>query len=364
MSELTLSTYTTTAPAFAHTTGPKQAKLAIVGEAWGADEDLAKAPFLCSSGQELTRMLREANIARSQCFLTNVFAFRPKDNDLGHFLVRKADLPKDYSLPPLGSRTKTVAGSGTYVHPKVLPELARLQQELLSVRPNLVLALGATATWALLQASNIGSIRGTTIPSLAPPGLKVLPTYHPAGVMRNWSLRPVVIADLLKASWEQHWPEIRRPQRQVLINPTLEEIRQWVQQPADLYAVDIETYGGQITMIGFARSACAAIVIPFFSTTAPERSYWPSASEELAAWQCVGQLLHSPVPKVFQNGLYDLQYLARMGFRPKACHHDTMLHHHALFPELQKGLGFLASCYSNESAWKLMRKQESFKKDE
>ncbi len=75
-------------------------------------------------------------------------------------------------------------------------------------------------------------------------------------------------------------------------------------------------------------------------------------------------VLEGPWPLLFQNGMYDLQYLYKMGFRPRACLEDTMLLHHSLFPELQKGLGFLGSVYSNEAAWKLMRKQDSFKKDE
>ena len=42
-----------------------------------------------------------------------------------------------------------------------------------------------------------------------------------------------------------------------------------------------------------------------------------------------------------------------------------MLLHHSLFPELQKGLGFLGSIYTNEASWKLMRGQDdSNKKDE
>jgi hypothetical protein len=62
------------------------------------------------------------------------------------------------------------------------------------------------------------------------------------------------------------------------------------------------------------------------------------------------------VPKVFQNGLYDIHFLWRKyGIAPARCEHDTMLLHHALHPEMLKGLGFLGSLYSTEPAWKLMR---------
>ena len=53
-----------TAPPFAHTSGPTNAKLVLVGEAWGEQEALVQRPFIGYSGQELTRMLDEAGIAR------------------------------------------------------------------------------------------------------------------------------------------------------------------------------------------------------------------------------------------------------------------------------------------------------------
>jgi DNA polymerase I-like protein with 3'-5' exonuclease and polymerase domains len=77
-------------------------------------------------------------------------------------------------------------------------------------------------------------------------------------------------------------------------------------------------------------------------------------------------LLESPVTKVFQNGLYDLQYIYQMGIRPRNCTEDTMLMHHALYPEMKKGLEFLGSVYTNEASWKLMRKhtnQDQIKAD-
>jgi DNA polymerase I-like protein with 3'-5' exonuclease and polymerase domains len=79
----------------------------------------------------------------------------------------------------------------------------------------------------------------------------------------------------------------------------------------------------------------------------------------------VQALLESEIPKVFQNGMFDINYLTRAGIYVRNCAHDTMLLHHVLYPELPKGLGFLGSIYSNESAWKLLRKHgEELKRDE
>lgn len=348
----------TVKPAFKHSLGPKTAKIALVGESWGEQEELVGLPFQGSSGQELTRMLSEANIARRDCFFTNVFPLRPARNDIKTLCVKRSEVPKDYSFPPLST--------GNYIPEQYLGELERLHAELSSVNPNLIIALGNTACWALLRSTRIGSIRGAIAESTLLPGKKVLPIMHPAAILRNWSERPVAVADFMKARREAEFPEIRRPERAIIVAPTLEEIWEWTSRPATFYSCDIETMRGQIDMIGFARSASDAIVIPFVDNAKPGRNFWPTLSAELEAWKAVRQMLQSPVQKIFQNGLYDLQYIMRRGILPRNCTEDTMLLHHSMFPELKKGLGFLGSVYSSEQSWKLMRtnQQEELKRDE
>lgn len=341
---------------FHYSAGPRNAKIALVGEAWGDQEALTGAPFMGASGQELSKMLKEAGLSRSECFLTNVFALQPESNNIEALCGPKAAVGKDYLLPPLRI--------GKYFLREHLPHLERLRIELEAVRPNITVALGNVACWALLHATSISKIRGAITEQVLISGLKTLPTYHPASVLRNWAQRPIVLADLMKVKREADFPEIRRPARTILVDPTLEEIAEWFTRPASHYSVDIETKLRQIEMIGFARSPEDALVVPFVQMHKPERSYWPTLEQELSARRLVYSALTSPTPKIFQNGMYDLQYLAREGCYPRACLEDTMLLHHALYPELPKGLGFLGSVYSNEAAWKLMRKTEALKKDE
>lgn len=367
-----------TAP-FAFTSGPKAARIMLVGEAHGADEARTGKPFFGASGQELFRMLGEAwpSVApdlhrtvasgfkaesmwaqmREQWFeeasllLTNVFPFRPgpNSNEIELLCGKKAETGEGYVHAPFRQ--------GKYFLPQHLHELERLKAEILACRPNLIIAAGGTALWALLGSSKITDLRGTAAECRLVPGFKVLPTYHPAAIMRNWTNRVVVIADLIKALRESAFPDIRRPEREVIVAPSLADIAQWTQRPASLYAVDIETFHGQISMIGFARSRSDALVVPFIKHNgrAYGTSYWPSLQEEFTAWTYVKLLLERPVPKLFQNGMYDLQYIARLGIRPKACLEDTMLMHHSRYPELQKGLGFMGSVYTSEASWKLMR---------
>lgn len=374
------------APAFKYTSGPRNARIVIVGEAWGESEDMMKKPFVGESGKELWRMLgeatqgglpepslhaqatalhkyglawikeREAWLEAASIMFTNVLALRPPDNKIDYLCLSKDELPHGYSLSPITkSGTKQL-----FLHPDYLGELCRLEEELTTVRPNIVVSLGNSACWATLRATAISSIRGTVAGGIE--GIKVLPTFHPAGVMRNWAWRPIVVADLIKAMRESAFPEIIRPQRTVIINPTIEELQRWTiwaLSEATVLSCDTETELGQIKMISFAPTKDHAMVVPFLDWSKPGGSYWATAYDEQRAWACVRDLLESPIPKLWQNGMYDLQYTIRRKIWPQACEFDPMLLHHAIFPEMNKGLGFLGSIYTNEASWKLMRKQKT-----
>jgi DNA polymerase len=356
----------------------------LLGEAWGESEAMAGKPFVGQSGQELWRMLGEAmpevlpeeHLRACQAMrygaawikdrelwleaagiaMTSVFNLRPEGNKIESLCETKRENK--------AARPELQLARGQYLKEEFLPELARLKAELTQARPNLIVALGNTACWATLRTTGIGGVRGTAAIGVGEaPGIKILPTYHPSGVLRTWSWRPIVVADLMKAKREGEFAELRRPARRVLINPTLGEIGRWIGSalcnPDCPMAIDIETGNNQIKCVGFAVSPQDALVIPFVDLGAEGGNYWPTASEEREAWLRVQQLLGGPWPKVFQNGVYDLQYLLRLGLRPENCLHDTMLLHHSLYPELQKGLGFLGSVYTNEASWKLMRRQKA-----
>lgn len=324
-------------------------KIALIGEAWGAEEEKTRAPFVGASGNELTRMLSEAGIHRADVFLTNVFNLRPENNEIESLCGDKTTALVGY--PPLRP--------GKSVRQSYSVELLRLRNELLSVRPNITVLLGNTPAWALLGSSGITKIRGAVVQStLTATGIKCLPTFHPAAVLREWSNRAVTVLDLAKAKRESDFPEIRRPERVVYIEPTLEDL-EWFYEThvikAHRISFDIETSGHQITCIGFATRPEVSLVIPFSDPRKAGGGYWSIASDEVRAWEFVRKVLASPQPKIAQNGLYDIHFLWRgYGITVNNAAEDTMLLHHALQPESPKGLGFLGSVYSNEQSWKLM----------
>mgnify|MGYP003693843559 CR=1 FL=1 len=96
-------------------------------------------------------------------------------------------------------------------------------------------------------------------------------------------------------------------------------------------AVDIETSGRAITCIGFAPRRDIAIVIPGIVVRRSGKAYWPSVDVERKVYKIVKDILTRPIPKVFQNGLYDIAFIYRawrIGVR--SAEDDTMLLHHSI----------------------------------
>lgn len=335
-------------------------QIVIVGESWGEAEEKSRTPFVGAAGYELTRMLGEAGIERADCYLTNVFNLRPAGNKIEAICGPKSEAIKEF--PALIK--------GKYVPRSLIPELERLGDEILEHNPNLIIALGNTPSWAMLGRTGISKFRGTTFVSThTASGYKVLPTYHPAAVLRQWELRPVTVFDLIKAKREAAYAELRRPKRSIWIDPTIEDIKRYRDEyilPAGRCAVDIETTGRHITFVGFAAGRDTAIVIPFVKRGRKDKSYWPTPALEREAWLLIRSVLEARnVAKTFQNGLYDIAFIWRsVGIRIYGATHDTMLLHHSLQPESLKGLGFLGSVYTDESSWKDMRKVETIKRDD
>jgi hypothetical protein len=302
----------------------------------------------------------------SKVRFTNVFMERPPENNLDAFCGKRADVSKSYALPPIGQ--------GKWVLEKHLHHLDTLRLEIISCAPRLIIALGNTATWALLGRTGISKLRGNVFPVDVLSGTTaVLPTYHPANILREWSNRVIALGDLIKA--KRYLDEgFHPPRRELWLDPTLDEVEEFcstfildASPRPQLLSFDVETFGETITCIGFSPDPSRAITIPFYDPAKPDRNYWPTAKDELAAWRQCHRVLCSDIPKLGQNGLYDIQYLLRAGIPVKRYLHDTMIKHHSLHPELDKGLGFLASVYTDEAPWKLLRdrkKDTAFKLDD
>jgi hypothetical protein len=227
--------------------------------------------------------------------------------------------------------------------------------------------LGNFPLAAITKQTGIGKVRGTIMQAIL--GQKVLATYPPEMILRNWSQRIVVIADLKKIAKEKEFPEIVIPTRMLLINPTLDEVTNFYNEHLKLakeISIDIETKFENVRTISFAPSPDIGIVIPLIDTRNKNNSYWKTTEEEIEVLKIISIVLRSSAKKIMQNGSYDLQYnWLKLGIPTYGFGIDTTLVHHALYPELEKNLGFLGSIYTSEPSWKLMRKRaDELKKEE
>jgi DNA polymerase len=141
--------------------GNPEAELMFVGEAPGADEDLAGEPFVGKAGQLLTKIIETMGFRRADVYIANILKCRP-------------DMPDGSS----GNRKPTPAEMET-CKPYLLQQIEIIQ-------PRLIVSLGATAAEGLLgSTSPIGKLRGTWQEFRGTP---VMPTFHPSYLLRNQSL--------------------------------------------------------------------------------------------------------------------------------------------------------------------------------
>lgn len=332
-------------------------KIAWIAEAPGQTEMDKGRPLVGASGQEWERMLREAGCIRSEGLVANVFDFKLPGNKVKMISGKKKDMPKDYPCGPVEQ--------GAYVYPEYLDCLERLRDEIINVAPNVIVPMGNTALWAVCGVTGITKYRGYIMESTLCPGIKVLPTFHPAAILRAWHNRILVIADMIKARLQSEYPEVRRPNRELWLYPTVEDLvafeEKYLMSPG-LLGVDIETarpkQGRFITCIGFAPTPDKGIVIPFVDRGKSTRSYWIKMEDEIFAWKWVRRFLESRGwAKLFQYGMYDMIWFLResLNIRVMNAKEDTMILHHTLQPEMLKSLHFLGSAYTEEMAWKLHR---------
>lgn len=324
-----------------------------------ADQDSGEI-FSGLTGSILFPMLSRVGIDKRDCHFANVINQVSDGYGFDSFCTtNKAD----------GIKDRTYLARGKYLHKKYQPELDRLAREIEEVNPNIIIALGALPLWALTRSAALKKFRGT--PLLNYEGThKIIATWEPLQIMRQWKLRVVAVSDLDKAARQSKFPELRRPQRYLHLDPTLEEIEEFYHTyivPAPFLSTDIETAALTVTEVGFATSATRAIVIPFYDKAKPNGNYWSTFEEEKQAWYWVRKIWTEKL-HVGQNFSYDMKYMWQMmGIPTPRLLGDTMLLHHSLQPELEKGLGFLASLYTDEPSWKFMRadaKSKTAKKED
>jgi len=145
--------------------GDVDASIFFIGEGPGENEDLSGRPFVGKAGQQLDRMIRGMGLQREQVYIANIVKCRPPGNRV-----------------PAPDEVATCT-----------PYLVR---QLEIVRPRVIVTLGLPATQYMLQVKlSMGRMRGRWHTWR---GIKLMPTYHPAYLLRNYTYetRAAVWSDL------------------------------------------------------------------------------------------------------------------------------------------------------------------------
>lgn len=324
--------------------GSPDRPICLVGEAPARYELQANRPFVGPAGQVLDSCLHAAGIARSECYITNLFnVLVRKDEKSGDIYAGAA---KVYS--PRGGLTE--AG---HVHARGL--LDRLSH----FKGNVVVPMGAPALSALCSKNGITKWRGSPLasPHFDPP-LKCIPTIHPAATLRGAYLwRYHIISDLKKVRRHAAFPDLRLPDRIFLLEPTYEEVIDYLDamKGEKRISFDIEVYNHQVSCIAICSDPNVVMSIPFVDQQGSH--YW-STSEEDIIWQDIAAILgDASIEKVGQNLSFDTWFLLdRNHIFTEGPILDTMIAHSLMYPEFEKGLDFLCSLYTDEPYYKDDRK--------
>ncbi|MDQ5941042.1 MAG: uracil-DNA glycosylase [Candidatus Dependentiae bacterium] len=138
----------------------------FIGEAPGREEDTLGRPFVGRSGRLLTGMMDGLGLTRDKIYIANTARCRPPEN--------RQPLPQE---------------SSTCISLLLLREIS-------AIKPRIICTLGATATNAFLDYSkSLSSIRGQIIQTEY---FAIMPTYHPAYLLRNPPAKDTVIADFVR----------------------------------------------------------------------------------------------------------------------------------------------------------------------
>ena len=140
--------------------GKPNARILFVGEGPGAEEDAQGRPFVGRAGQLLDRVIAACGLKRSDVFIANILKCRPPEN-------------RD-------PRPDEIINCFPY-----------LQRQIEIINPEIIVALGAPAAKTLLNTNKpIGQLRGQFheyYAGLDRPPIKLMPTYHTAYLLRNYS---------------------------------------------------------------------------------------------------------------------------------------------------------------------------------
>jgi len=311
--------------------GNPAARIAIVGEQPGYTEIRWRppTPFVGPAGAVLDSCLQLAGIIRSECWLTNVI--KDLDKPLAAYIN-------------MDSSTITPDGQ---------EYIKQLRDELSKLKPKVAVALGNVPLLALCSRTGITKWRGSILESTLVPGLKVIPSIHPATVIPPKSVfsnKPLITFDLKRALEESQFPEIRRINRKIEIKPSFEKViatLKWLHTrglEGNILDFDIEVINEELDCFAFAWSPYESICIPLRY----QGDYFP-IEQELEIMRWVATILEDPQIAIRgANIIFDLQFMMKKyGICTHGEIHCTQIAQKILTPDYPAGLDFVTTLHTD-----------------
>lgn len=296
--------------------GPKQAKVMLIGEAPGRDEDAEGKPFIGKAGRLLEQIFGDVGLERKDVYITNAVKCRPPQN-----------------------RTPT--------RKEITICRKYLVSEIEQVKPETIICLGVSAIKALTGDHRLSVSKARTT-KYKYRGAHVRSTYHPASVFRTPYFYKVLQEDFSRFFGGAAPRKTARIQE--LVKP--HELWKYLQAFATkgTVALDLETNGldpfaknARIWTVGFSMEEGESFVVPIHHRESPN----PSPETSLAG---INQWITSnPEMRVVGHNIkFDLKWLRQFGCEVKCKVFDTMIACHLLdenYPN--KGLKHLAQIYTD-----------------
>ena len=325
--------------------GNTSAKLAGCGEQPGVQEIRARPPkpFVGPAGKGLDQCLLMTKIIRRDLYLTNVI--KDLDRPLKHYI-------------DIGKYGKVT------VSPEGYQYIQELKEELEQLNLNVIVAFGNIALYALTHRVGITKWRGSVLESTLVPGLKVIPTFHPATFIPpkfNFLNKPLICEDLLRAKYESTFKEVRRTTRNICIKPTFKESISHLNHCFEVgcrgqtIAIDIEVINGELDCISFGWTPVNSISIPFRDGKGDY--FRPDQEHEIML--LVSKIIQSEkISKVGANFIFDTQFMFRKyGIVPRGNIHCTQIAQKISFPDFPAGLDFVTNMHTDVPYYKQDGKQ-------
>lgn len=227
-----------------------------------------------------------------------------------------------------------------------------LEEEIVELKPSVIAPVGDLALKFLIgdRVTSIHKLRGSVLP-LTPAlqdkigkdrVVRVIPTLPPIFLNQDWTARVYCSLDVEKiVSNRSNFAPILQKEL-IWIAKNAESLRVYLNRIKDceFITLDIETYCGIPTCIGFCHDGYEGVCVPLLDSDI-------DVANRVLMWQLVGKVLASNIPKVNQNIKYDQTILERFNFKVNKIVFDTQIAAGILYPELPKNLGFLASIYTD-----------------